>query len=185
MTLSRYFPWSKSPSAAADKRATLALAAALVHLDEAAALQAIAQGGNVNAHLDPPQASCSRTFLQHAILNASPVLFRALLQAGANPMATPESGCCWPAPHLATLHEDYEAIDVLRAHPGANFDQAVLDPLVGEASTARDIAVRRGRVFADWFGQRFSLTEAARPPVFEDENELAMARWRDQRKPRP
>jgi hypothetical protein len=184
MALSRYFPWSKPSALVSGKQATVALAAALIHFDEVAVLQAIAQGADANGTLDPPRVSSSRTFLQHAILSVHPELAIALLKAGADPMATVEMGCFWPAPHLATVHEDCEVIDVLRAHPKADFDKAVMDPLVGETSTARDIAARRNRTFAEWFGQRFSLTNAAKVPVFEDQSGLGLARWREQHKSR-
>lgn len=187
MTLSRFFFWPKSSPFASSqaKRATQALTVALIHMNEDAAIQAINQGADVNGSLDPPHTSCGRTFLQHAILSVAPLLAEKLLAAGADPMAVSEKGCFWPAPHLATLNEDCDVIDMLRTYPAADFDRSIMDPLVGEASTARDLAVRRGRVFADWFGQRFSLAEAARPPVFENEADMALARWREQRRPRP
>lgn len=181
MSLSRFLPWTKATSPT--ELATQRLAAALVTMDVNVALVALANGADPNGVLEAPQVNKSRTFLQHALLNEHTPLFEALLTAGANPMASCE-GCVWPAPHLATLHENREAIDALRAHPEVNFDLPVLDPMVGELSTARDIAARRGRTFGNWFGARFSLTEAARPPAFADEAEQGLARWREQRKTR-
>lgn len=177
-------PASIKDGGAAAEDATKRLAEALVRFDEMAALTAIEDGADVNEAIEPPHVNTTRTFLQHVILNEQHTLLRALLEAGADPMLT-MGGCVWPAPHLATLEENREAIDVLRAHQLANFDAPIYDPLVGEASTARDIAARRGRRFADWFGDRFSLVEAAKPPEFEDEAQAGLERWRAQRRTRP
>lgn len=184
MPFTRFLPWSKPVPVAAAEDATKRLAEALVRFDEMAAMTAIDDGADVNEALEPPHVNTTRTFLQHVILNEQQGLTRALLDAGADPMLT-MGGCVWPAPHLATLEENKEAIEMLRGHDKANFDAPIYDPLVGEASTARDIAARRGRRFAEWFGERFSLTEAARPPEFQDELQAGLDRWRAQRRNRP
>lgn len=184
MSLNRFFPWNKPAPVSATEVATRRLSEALIQCDEAAALMAIQAGADVNDAIEPPHVNTTRTFLQHAILNGLTPLTRALLEAGADPMLT-MGGCVWPAPHLATLEENREAIDLLRTLPRADFDAPIYDPLVGEASTARDIAARRCRQFTEWFGERFSLTEAARPPEFEDEAQAGLARWRAQRRAKP
>lgn len=179
MSLSRFFPWFASHVPLSVQRATSQLADAMVTMDETRIRQALAAGADANGSLMPPRATSVRTFLQHVIINEAEDLALLLLERGAQPMKTSEN-CCWPAPHLATLCEARLVIDLLRQRTDADFDAPVLDPMTGEHSTARDIAARRGKAFADWFGQRFSLTDAARPPQFEDEAALGMAKWRAQ-----
>jgi hypothetical protein len=179
MSLSRFFPWSSSHVPARVQRATQQLAEALVNMNAEGIRTALAAGADANGSLQPPRASCTRTFLQHVIINEAEELALLLLERGAQPMAISDN-CCWPAPHLATLCEARRVIDQLRQRSDANFDAQVLDPMTGEHSTARQIAARRGKAFADWFGQRFSLTDAARPPEFEDEGKAGLAKWREQ-----
>lgn len=148
--------------------ATLALAQAVFSGDVAELNAAICPQANLNAVIMPPHVTTARTLLQHAILSDQPAVVQALLRAGADPMlATPQ--VFWPAAHLATLLEQRASIVYLIADGRAQFDLQVMDPLVGEPSDCCDIAARRLKGFADWFGQYFSLVEAARPPVFEEE----------------
>lgn len=117
-----------------------------------------------NAEILPPLVIQPRTLLQHAVLSEHPEMVDCLLTAGADPMRVTDQ-TFWPAPHLATLLECRPVLERLMAAPTALFDEKVLDPLVGERSSCRDIAARRGRAFTEWFGQFFALTEAARPPT--------------------
>jgi hypothetical protein len=166
--------------AAFDTAHTQALALAVLQANIEAVKAELAARANPNVAIVPPFVTTPRTLLQHAVMSENAALVSALLHGGADPMATtPE--CFWPAPHLATLHEQRECLTALMADPRSDFDYPALDPLVGDTSTARQIAARRKRPFADWFGQHYSLTEVAAPPVFESEEEIGLAKWRARR----
>ncbi len=150
-------------------RVDVLLISAVLHADHAAVIMALSRHARPNQLLGPPLVRTCRTLLQHSVLSSDNQTRDLLLANGADPMAVTTANF-WPIPHLATLNGDRGTILALVGNPRANFDLPVVDPLTGEASTARDIAARKPADFANWFSTHFSLaaTAAAHPPQWQD-----------------